>query len=307
MSAGPVTTEAILAAAVDTMGLPRPTVLTLVAKSATVRYLATHDAYKDRFVLKGGTLLTNVYRSPRQSVADADYTYVDPPVDMTLDDVTQALTIEGDYGFTLVAEEGVWTTDRALFDGDSPFEMDGIKLSPKPRERQLKVTVSVRPGERLDPPEKPLIYSDTLLAEHRVFAVNGLTVNELAAEKILGWCSKGLVKHALDLAYIGRELNNELDKARVAELVKDKFEQESGAFRYRNAGIGSTRDIADRFLAEDQAAFLHEDWNRFESNELFLLPKERDRDDDEALTSSTNIERLMGETWQETLERLRSF
>jgi hypothetical protein len=60
---GPVTTEEILNAAEKRTGLTRPQLLVLVAKSATVRHLATHEKYKDLFVLKGGTLLSNVYRS----------------------------------------------------------------------------------------------------------------------------------------------------------------------------------------------------------------------------------------------------
>lgn len=111
MSDGPVTTEEILDAARTRLDLPRPVLLTLVAKSATVRHLATHEKYKDRFVLKGGTLLTNVYMSPRQSIADADYTYVDPPPDMAVPELAEALTVDGNYGFYLDAEDGVWKTN----------------------------------------------------------------------------------------------------------------------------------------------------------------------------------------------------
>ncbi|HZL07449.1 MAG TPA: hypothetical protein VFE45_18875, partial [Coriobacteriia bacterium] len=69
MTTGPVTTDDILDAAEERTGLTRPQLLVMVAKSATVRHLATHEKYKDLFVLKGGTLLSNVYRSPRQSIA----------------------------------------------------------------------------------------------------------------------------------------------------------------------------------------------------------------------------------------------
>lgn len=50
----------------------------LVAKSATVRHLASHPGYRDLFVLKGGTLLCNVYRSPAPVDQGRDYTYLDP-------------------------------------------------------------------------------------------------------------------------------------------------------------------------------------------------------------------------------------
>ena len=78
MTTTTVTTDVLLEEAEDQTGLTRAQLLVLVAKSATVRHLARHEKYKDLFVLKGGTLLSNVYRSPRQSIADADYTYLDP-------------------------------------------------------------------------------------------------------------------------------------------------------------------------------------------------------------------------------------
>ena len=134
--------------------------------------------------------------------------------------------------------------------------------------------------------------------------MNGLTVNELAAEKILGWCGKALVKHILDLAYIARALHEQVDKNRVAELVEAKFRDEAGAFRYRSAGIRSTRDVASTFLGDSKREFLHGDWRRFASEELFLLPGEEGRSDDGSLTTSENIERLAREFWQETLDLL---
>ncbi len=179
---GPVTTEDILGAAETRTGLTRGQLLVLVAKSATVRHLATHEKYKDLFVLKGGTLLSNVYRSPRQSIADADYTYLDPE-NLKVPELEEALAVDGQYGFYLYPKEGRWSYENELFDGKSPFSMDGIRMSRRPRDRELKVTVSVRPGEWLDRDGPPLVYRDPLLVTDSSFPINGLTRNELAAEK----------------------------------------------------------------------------------------------------------------------------
>ena len=70
-----LTTEELLEEAQDSTDLTREQLLLMVAKSGLVRHLAT-GADAERFVLKGGTLLHHVYRSPRQSIRDADYTYV---------------------------------------------------------------------------------------------------------------------------------------------------------------------------------------------------------------------------------------
>ena len=131
MITGPVTTDEILDAAEKRTGLTRPQLLVLVAKSATVRHLATHEKYKDLFVLKGGTLLSNVYRSPRQSIADADYTYLDPE-NLKVPNLEEALAANGEYGFYLYPEEGRWSYENEMFDGKSPFHMEGIRMSRRP-------------------------------------------------------------------------------------------------------------------------------------------------------------------------------
>lgn len=127
VTSSPVTTEEILNLAERRIGLTRPQLLVLVAKSATVRHLATHEKYKDLFVLKGGTLLSNVYRSPRQSIADADYTYLDPE-NLKVPELEKALAINGEYGFYLYPEEGRWSAKNEMFDGKNPFSMEGIRI-----------------------------------------------------------------------------------------------------------------------------------------------------------------------------------
>jgi predicted nucleotidyltransferase component of viral defense system len=301
---GPVTTEEILEAAEERTGLGRAALLVLVAKSATVRHLATHPKYKKLFVLKGGTLLSNVYRSPRQSIADADYTYLDPE-NLTSPDLEEALTTKGEYGFDLYPEDGRISYANELFEGKTPFSMEGISMSHRARDRELKLTVSVRPGEWLDPPGGPLVYHDELLAIDTRFEINGLTLNELAAEKILGWCSKPLPKHFVDLSYLAREHAAAINHERVAELIRQKFDKEGGARRYRDAGIRRPADLASSFASDGKLRALGADWERFTEAELLVLPSERARDPEVTLTRRENVERLAVEFWGETLSLLR--
>ncbi len=303
MTKGSVTTEAILDDAEQRTGLTRPQLLVLVAKSATVRHLATDAKYRELFVLKGGTLLSNVYRSPRQSIADADYTYLDP-VNLTVPELEEALAADGEYGFYLHPEEGRWSYDNEMFDGKSPFYMDGIQMSRMRRDRELKVTISVRPGEWLDRNGPQLIYHDPLLAVDNSFPINGLTHNELAAEKLLGWCGKPLPKHLVDLAYLAREHAECIDHAEVARLVTRKFAGEKGAYRYREAGIRSTADLARAFTRNDKLRELRQDWQRFSTQELLFLPGERAEGDDVTLMRVENVERLAIGFWQSTLDLL---
>lgn len=304
MSNGPVTTEGILEAAEQRTGLTRAQLLVLVAKSATVRHLASHPRYKDLFVLKGGTLLSNVYRSPRQSIADADYTYLDPE-NLTVPELEKALAIDGSYGFHLHPEQGRWSYGNEIFDGKSPFSMEGIRMSRRSRDRELKVTVSIRAGEWLDSGGPPLIYHDPMLASEKSFPINGLSRDELAAEKLLGWCSKPLPKHLVDLAYLAREHNDQIDHKHVAELVAAKFEKEKHARRYRDANIRGTADLVPTFTKADKLRALHAEWQRFSTTELLFLPGEITHDSRTTLTKVENVERQAIEFWQPTLDLLR--
>jgi Nucleotidyl transferase AbiEii toxin, Type IV TA system len=300
----PLTTEALLDTAEERMGLTRQQLLILVAKSATVRHLATNPDCKDLFVLKGGTLLSNVYRSPRQSIADADYTYLEP-AQLTIPRLDAAFAINGEYGFYLNAD---WSFDRELFEGKHRFSIEGITLSSRPRSRELKVTVSVRAGEWLDRDKDnpPLIYHDSLLASDATFAVNGLTRNELAAEKLLGWCSKPLLaKHFVDLAYLAREHAEHVDHEKVAGLVREKFSKEKGAERYRKLGIRTTADVVAGFADPAKLAGMRRDWKRFSETELLLLPHELSQPADTTLSEAANVERQATEFWEPTLVLLR--
>jgi hypothetical protein len=219
VTTGPVTTDEILDAAEKRTGLTRPQLLVLVAKSATVRHLATHEKYKD--------------------------------------------------------------------------------------DRELKVTVSVRAGEWLDRDGPPLIYRDPLLAIDSSFPINGLTRNELAAEKLLGWCGKPLPKHLVDLAYLAREHREHINHEQVAKLTRRKFEMEKGARRYRDAGIHSPADLVAAFTKENKLKDLRNDWERFSTTELLFLPGEQTEDVDATLMKVENVERQAIEFWQPTLDLLR--
>jgi hypothetical protein len=296
------TTEDLLDEAEARTGLARGQLLMMVAKSATVRHLACHPDYRDLFVLKGGTLLSNVYRSPRQSVKDADYTYLDPQT-LLAPELEQALSIDGEYGFHLAPQEA-FSFDRDMFAGDAPFSMDGMALELRGRDRELKITVSVRVGERLDPPKERLFYHDPLLARDQTFEVNGLTRDELSAEKILAWCSKPLAKHFVDLAYVAREHDEHVDRENVADLVRRKFNVEGRSRRYTAVGIRRPADLASAFADSGKLRGLREDWERLVGSELLFLPSELAEDADATLMKVENVERQAIEFWQPTLDLL---
>lgn len=297
-----ITTEELLDAGEARTGLLRGQLLLMVAKSAAIRHVATHE-HADKFVLKGGSLLTHVYGSPRQSIADADYYHLDTET-VTTTELEKAFTVDND-GFELEAEFRY--RDQRMFEGSAVFEIDEIDLSPAPmkswqRRPELKVTISIRAGEWLDRHNNDLYYHDPLLAGDGRFRVQGLSLEELGAEKVLAWCTKDLAKHFVDPTYLKREYDARLDYAKIASLVARKFNAEKGARRYRELGIDSLANLGARFLAEERIDdIIRRDWARLARNDILFLPQEAARAEAETLTDVENVVRF-GRAFWESLE-----
>ena len=293
----PITTEELLDDGEERMGLLRGQLLLMVAKSAAIRHIATSHA--EKFVLKGGSLLTHVYGSPRQSIADADYYHLDAKTITTVD-LEQAFTVAGD-GFELDADFRY--RDPNMFEGAAVFEIDQIDLSPAPLKKrqhrpELKVTISIRAGEWLDRHEHDLYYHDGLLAGDERFRVQGLSLEELGAEKVLGWCTKDLAKHFVDPAYLKREYDARLDYAKIASLIARKFNAEKGERRYRELGIDSLAKLSPRFVSEERIEeVIRRDWARLAQNDILFLPQETARGGAETLTEVENVIRYGLDFW----------
>jgi len=256
MASDPITTDELIEARMDETGLTREQLLLVVAKSALVRHLATGPD-KDRFVLKGGTLLAHVYKSPRQSVRDADYTYIEPTLP-TVDDLIEMLRVPGTNGFYLDPAEARWTTGTDIYEAKGMrFSIQDIAVARRGRGNALDLSVSVRSGECLDGPI-PLIYTDTMLAGESRFSVMGLSLEELAAEKVLGWASKDQSRHYIDLAYIARDHRSVLDADKAATLICEKFARERHSGRYRR--IRNVGELAGTFSAPARIKRIHDSW-----------------------------------------------
>ncbi len=258
MATDPITTNELIEARMDETGLTREQLLLVVAKSALVRHLATGPD-KDRFVLKGGTLLAHVYKSPRQSVRDADYTYIEPALP-TVDDLIEMLRVPGTNGFYLDPAEAQWTTGTDIYEAKGmKFSIHDITVARSGRGRgdALDISVSVRSGECLDGPI-PLIYTDTMLAGESRFSVMGLSLEELGAEKVLGWASKDQARHYIDLAYIARDHQELLNADKAATLICEKFARERHSGRYRR--IRNVGELASTFSAPARVKLIRDSW-----------------------------------------------
>lgn len=294
MTSDPITTDELIEARMDETGLTREQLLLVVAKSALVRHIATGPD-SDRFVLKGGTLLAHVYKSPRQSVRDADYTYIDPTLP-TVDDLIAMLRVPGTNGFHLDPDEARWTTGTDIYDAKGmQFSIENITVARRGRGRgnKLDVSMSVRSGECLDGPIT-LMYSDPMLAGESRFSVMGLSLEELAAEKVLGWASKDQSRHYVDLAYIARDYGLEVDADKAAELIREKFAREGHGGRYKR--IRTVGELASTFSAPARVKLVRDSWQQDLGTQVLFLPEEEDRPEG-SLADFANAERYVNDVW----------
>jgi hypothetical protein len=301
-----ITTQELLDAQQARTGLLPEQLLAVVVKSAAIRHLAGDPTYGDRFILKGGTLLAHVYQGSRQSIRDADYVHAEP-ASLTTAALRKAFTIDTE-GFQVHADKPVWKNKGTYFEGKPSVVLDtaALEVSGVFRKR-MKITVSVREGERLDRPDDDveLIYTDHLLASDQTFAVEGLTLNELSAEKILAWCSKPFIKHLVDLAGIARDHGSgkAIDKEHVAKLVRLKYDTEKNESRYQP--FADLSSVAAQFDADERLEAFRAVWGTDDPAAELLLPQ-AEQDHPESLADPATVIRLARAFWGDTLDLLRA-
>lgn len=288
-------------------GLTRRQVMLILARCALVRHLS--DNYWDRFVLKGGSLLYHVYRTQRVSFVDTDFADVQTHIP-DLGELEELLAIESDDGsFSLTTlPDGRWQEKGSIVHGTRlQFSIAGLQLR-QAEQGRINVSVSFRPSERIDTPEGYLMFdSEGLLEDRSLFAVNGLTLNEMAAEKVLAWCVKEeFYKHLADLALIARDHQPELSPDRIAELIAVKFEAEREAMetrlKYRHLGLTAPGDLNKYFLDEERLAAMHSSWSS-QIGSTIVLRREEARHPT-TIRESKNVERLVRNYWQPIVSQL---
>lgn len=287
-------------------GLQPRQVMMLVARCALVKHLAAEHG--DRFVLKGGALLYHVYGTPRVSFIDTDYAEVmtrgaPDPIDVERD----VVFVDRENGYSLkTSPDGKWD-DRGYIvrAGNLTFTLDDFQPERESRTR-INISVSFRRSERIDTPTDPLYFNpDGLLSDNAPFEVTGLTLNEAAAEKILGWCLKeDLNKHFADLAILARDHQSEIDPARVVELVTEKFKREQRAAETRGLydGLRVPSDLVPRFLDEKRMKRLRDGWSDSIGTQVWLRPSEQKQSC--PITEVETVEKLVREYWAEPVESL---
>lgn len=275
----------------------------LVARCALVRRLA--EEHFERFILKGGALLYHVYGTQRVSFLDTDY------ADKTkgapdIDEIEKAIVFKDDGYELSTTPEGRWRERGYIVKGQGlSFSIDRFKEGRRAG-ANTNISVSFRRSERLEAPEQDLVFdSDGLLAEHPRFKVNGLTLNEAAAEKILGWCLKeDLPKHLSDLALLARDHSRQIDRDRVMALVAEKFtrEKKDAETKALYEDFDAPCDLNRAFLDPEKLRPLHRSWESYLGTQIWLRPDEHRNPT--SIERAENVEALVRGYWAEPMENL---
>jgi hypothetical protein len=107
------------------------------------------------------------------------------------------------------------------------------------------------------------------------------------------------------IAYVAREHHEHIDREKVTDLVRRKFNIEGRSRRYRAVGIRRPADLVRAFADTGKLRNLREDWEQLVGSELLFLPGELAEDADATLMKVENVERQAIEFWQPTLDLLR--
>jgi hypothetical protein len=180
--------------------LQAPVLIRDVVRVVELLNLRAKQFFNKRSVLSGSMAL-RCFGSPRFTVYDADFSTsaatVDPPASMT------ELLRYSDENLDIIPATARAADRRETLVQIEPIRFDAVftNIVLAEEDRQFKADISFR-GLLLDGREVPIAtpYSLGLWVEPP--AVWVMDPIEALAEKILGWCAHGLVKHYADAAWI---------------------------------------------------------------------------------------------------------
>ncbi len=180
--------------------LQAPVLIRDIVRVVEVLNLRAQRFFNKRSVLSGSMAL-RCFGSPRFTVYDADFSTsaetVDPPASMT------DMLRYSDEDLDIIPAEAVSADRRETLIQIEPIRFDAAFTSIvlADQDQQFKADVSFR-GLLLDGREVPFETPYSLEFWSEAPTVWVMDPVEVLAEKILGWCVHGLVKHYADAAWI---------------------------------------------------------------------------------------------------------
>jgi hypothetical protein len=254
-------------------GLPPDVLVRDLVRMVEVLNLRDRSFFNKRSVLAGSMALRS-FGSPRFTVFDADFSTsrdtVDPETKMT-----ELLAYEDD-DLVITPAPVVPHSDGGGTWKSQPVQFTPVftGLVPDPADREFKADVSFRGLIRDGREEELRVPYDLGIWDEppTIFVMDPV---ETIAEKALGWCAYGLVKHYADLGYMaivsqsGPHQVLTLDRDYLREAMADKLERMRSLHPQRYEPFTSLEDVISK-LAQDP------EFDRGEWEKLVYVREHRD-------------------------------
>lgn len=211
----------VIEARARALQVPLPVIVRDLARIVEILNLREQGFFDKDTVLAGGMAM-RTYGSQRLTIYDAD---------LSTRAVTAPSQIEGLLTYTSPDIEIrpaplLPTSDQGNVWKSDPVEFEPLWLTVPIEENERRFKVDLASYGRLeDGKERPLTdpYELGLWSGHAP-SVMMMRLEEIAAEKTLGWCAHRLYKHLADLAFIGERLHDRIDHQLLRKLTADKLE-----------------------------------------------------------------------------------
>jgi hypothetical protein len=211
----------------DEHGLQASVLIRDVVRVVELLNLRAREFFNKRSVLSGSMAL-RCFGSPRFTVYDADFSTSAETID-PLASIGELLRYS-DENLDIIPAAATAADRRATLVKVEPIRFDPVftSIALAEEDRQFKADISFR-GLLLDGREVPLATPYSLSLWREAPAVWVMDPVETLAEKILGWCVHGMVKHYADAAWItvaAREQGSPLafTYPHLREVLHDKLE-----------------------------------------------------------------------------------
>lgn len=205
--------------------IPLPVVVRDIARLVEIPNLKEKGFFDARSVLAGGMAM-RTYGSQRLTIYDADLA----TRTVTMPSQTTKLLSYASTEIELTPAPLVPTSDQGSVWKSDPVEFEPLWLTVALTEEDRRFKVDLAGyGVFEDGEERPLTdpYELGLWDDADAPSVIVMRLEEIAAEKTLGWCAYGQYKHLADLAFIGDRLADRVDPRLLRNLTADKLKNMS--------------------------------------------------------------------------------
>lgn len=213
----------LLARLAPRLGLPVAVIVRDLARYVEILNLRDKDFFDPKHSVLGGGMAMRTYGSQRVTVYDADLA----TTTLTSRDHLHDLLAYEDRDIEITPAPLVPTADSGKVWKSDPvrFEPYALTLPLTDDDKTFKVDIATyglldtgRERELSDP------YGLDLWETGGAPSVLVMSLEEIAAEKTLGWCAHRLYKHYADLAFIGHQLADQIDPGKLRDLTEAKLD-----------------------------------------------------------------------------------